>query len=31
MFNLGELKEKAPAVFRTKEQGAAQGCFICLF
>lgn len=25
MFNLGELKEKAPAVFRTKEQGAAQG------
>lgn len=25
MFDLGQLKEKAPAVFRTKEQGAAQG------
>lgn len=25
MFQLSELKDKAPAVFRTKEQGAAQG------
>lgn len=25
MFDLGQLKEKAPAVFRTKEEGAAQG------